>query len=186
MSQAIESPRLAWTRTVASAPSTRRLLLGKTEAQFVDLEVVEPARRALTSTAPFALRHMRPTIPVPHACFQTPIAATSGALRRFARAYARSRWRRQLVISDRSPRDRSGRDLLRGQGRNRRLGGVVVVVGAAVAGDVILGADFDWACAAPLRTATTQHPASDKEQAREILDTGTRPVRSLCLLLHQG
>ena len=64
--------------------------------------------------------------------------------------------------------------------------GVVVVVGAAVAGDVTLGADFDWASAAPLRTATTQHPASDKEQAREILDTGTRPVRSLCLLLHQG
>jgi hypothetical protein len=64
-------------------------------------------------------------------------------------------------------------------------GGVVVVGGAAVAGDVILGADFDWASAAPLRTAI-KHPASDKEQAREILDTGTRPVRSLCLLLHQG
>jgi hypothetical protein len=65
-------------------------------------------------------------------------------------------------------------------------GGVVVVVGAAVAGDVTLGADFDWANAAPLRTAITQHPASDKEQAREILDKATRPVRSLCLLLHQG
>ena len=63
-------------------------------------------------------------------------------------------------------------------------GGVVVVVGAGEAGDVTLGADFGWACAAPLLTATAQHPASNKEQ--EILDTGTRPVRSLCLLLHQG
>jgi hypothetical protein len=59
-------------------------------------------------------------------------------------------------------------------------GGVVVC--AAAAGDVTVGPDFDWASAGPPKAKTTQHPASNKEQVREILDTCTPPVRSVCLL----
>jgi hypothetical protein len=62
-------------------------------------------------------------------------------------------------------------------------GGVVVVcAAAAAAGDVTVGPDLDWASAGPPKAETTQHPASNKEQAREILDTCTPPVRSVCLL----
>jgi hypothetical protein len=181
---------------MASALRARSLvgvLLGKTQPYVVDLEIVEPMRRALTSATPFALRHMRLTIPVPHAFLQAPTAAASGALRRFARTYARSRGRRQLVIPDRSA---GSRVVVICWGDNGAIGdrgvigvpmteagGVVVVcAAAAAAGDVTVGPDFDWASAGPPKAETTQHPASNQEQAREILDTCTPPVRSVCLL----
>jgi hypothetical protein len=105
-----------WLYLELNARFLRRRLVRKSDSQVVDPEIVEAMLRTRAGNPPFALRHVRSSVPEFDAVLQRSPPTSSSALSRFARTCAEGGWRGQLVGSDGSTRQRRCIEL----GRERR------------------------------------------------------------------
>ena len=70
----------------AAAMRVSFFVLGETDRQALNIEIVEPMLRTLTGRPPLGLRHMRLSISEVHAILQRPSSASGGARSGFAGA----------------------------------------------------------------------------------------------------
>jgi hypothetical protein len=109
-----------WLYLELNARFLRRRFVRKSDSQVVDPEIVEAMLRTRAGNPPFALRHVRSSVPEFDAVLQRSPPTSSSALSRFARTCAEGGWRGQLVGSDGSTRQRRCGELGRERCYRRR------------------------------------------------------------------